>query len=453
MLKQAVSPPKVMESFFCPPPRPRAAELPGMASIEVRDLFPEIAPGIYLRGEDLSAVRKATENALAGIDMSMIKTQDTLNILCSEHGFSILEGKPYAEMLRTIRDTVQEKTGCQKIRLRIGVGPTQEGKEIIREHGLDTYFDGRVAGMNPHDKGVPMETEIGTLWGVARAYNADWIIHAHYDDPREVYLHRLIGRSTKSFAMSYARLETRSIFHMNFGNRSGNFVGRAIYNSRFVQKKFAFACFLMTSPAGVIGVDADNDLLQLNPRLMKSELENYGKLLRLFGEIDECIMVLDGEKVQYYLQAGGLTSGNLLYAHLDFLDLQVGSPENKIGSSINPAIKALVVNNVWTMFFLDLPRRIPTILVGQDMADRFIFDPTSPQMTEHAKVEENLAAAIDTAGRVANTGKVIVFDNSYGSINLSPSMGEFLVNKAPEVSRKVDEALLPMWLRQRGIDP
>ena len=32
-------------------------------------------------------------------------------------------------------------------------------------------------------------------------------------------------------------------------------------------------------------------------------------------------------------------------------------------------------------------------------------------------------------------------------------MGEFLVNKAPEVSRKVDEALLPMWLRQRGIDP
>jgi len=70
---------------------------------------------------------------------------------------------------------------------------------------------------------------------------------------------------------------------------------------------------------------------------MKSERKNYGKLLRLFGEIDQCIMVLDGEKV--------------------------------------------------------------------------------------------------------------------GSINLSPSMGEFLVNRAPEVSQKVDEVLLPMWLRQRGIDP
>lgn len=74
-------------------------------------------------------------------------------------------------------------------------------------------------------------------------------------------------------------------------------------------------------------------------------------------------------------------------------------------------------------------------------------------MIEHAKVEETLAAAIDKAGRTAGTDKVIVFDNSYGSINLSPSMGEFLEDKAPEVSRKVDEDLLPMWLRQRGIDP
>jgi hypothetical protein len=46
-----------------------------------------------------------------------------------------------------------------------------------------------------------------------------------------------------------------------------------------------------------------------------------------------------------------------------------------------------------------------------------------------------------------------VFDGSFGSINLSPSMAEFMLKKAPEVSRNVDEELLPKWLRQRGIDP
>jgi hypothetical protein len=32
-------------------------------------------------------------------------------------------------------------------------------------------------------------------------------------------------------------------------------------------------------------------------------------------------------------------------------------------------------------------------------------------------------------------------------------MAQLLIDKAPEVSRKVDEELLPMWLKQRGIDP
>ena len=149
MLKDAAAPPRIVESLFCAPPRPRAAELPGIVSLEVKDLFPDIAPGIYLKGEDLSAVRLATENALAGIDMSMIKSQDTVNILCSEHGFSIMEGKPYAQMLRTIRDVVKAKAGCEKIRLRIGVGPRQEGKEIIQEHSLSEHFRGRVASMTP----------------------------------------------------------------------------------------------------------------------------------------------------------------------------------------------------------------------------------------------------------------------------------------------------------------
>jgi hypothetical protein len=48
---------------------------------------------------------------------------------------------------------------------------------------------------------------------------------------------------------------------------------------------------------------------------------------------------------------------------------------------------------------------------------------------------------------------VIVFDGNFGHINCSPSMARFLLEKAPEVGRKVDEELLPMWLNQRGMDP
>jgi hypothetical protein len=32
-------------------------------------------------------------------------------------------------------------------------------------------------------------------------------------------------------------------------------------------------------------------------------------------------------------------------------------------------------------------------------------------------------------------------------------MAEFMLKKAPKIASEVDEELLPMWLKQRGIDP
>jgi hypothetical protein len=32
-------------------------------------------------------------------------------------------------------------------------------------------------------------------------------------------------------------------------------------------------------------------------------------------------------------------------------------------------------------------------------------------------------------------------------------MGEFLMEKAPEISRDVEQSRLPLWMSQRGIDP
>jgi len=466
MLKEAVSPPTIMRSVYGPEPRQRAAQLPGIVSLGVKELFPDIAEEIYLQGNDLSAVRKGTEDALAGVNMGMIKPQDTVNLLCSEHGFLILGGEPYAEMLRTIKDVVEERTGCKNIRLRVAAGGgLKESKELIQYYKFDQYFNRRATGITSLDKGVPIETEIGTLYGVARAYDADWFIHAHYGDLRELYWHRLINRALKPFAMSYARLETRGVYHFNFGPRSSNFVQKAIFDSPFVQQRFTFGCFLMTSPAGIIGIDADNDLHRFDRRLTATILNSYGKLLRLFAEIEECIAVLDAGRWPPYVHAGGMNFGNLVNAKLDYFDLETipagtgfalfekspGAPKVK---AVNPSIKALVINHMWTgMMCTELPMSIPTTVVGRDLADMLMTDPSNPEFMSFAVTAESLQTAMEFARRVAGTDNVIVFDGSFGNINLSPPMAEFLLKKAPEVSRNVDEELLPRWLRQRGIDP
>ena len=448
MLNTAVQPPNIMASVLGPElPRQRAADLPGIVSLEVSRLFPDIPKEIYLRGDDLSAVRMATENALAGVDMSMIRPQDSVNLLCSEHGFGILGGEPYAEMLRTIKDVVEERTGCRlRLRFCVGGGMT-EAREMIPYFNLDQYFEGRIKATHPFDRGVPIETEIGTLYGLARVYDADWIIHVHYDDPRELYLHRLIDRSLKSFTMSYARFETRSVYHMNFGTLSSNIVPRAIFESPFVQEKYAFSCVQVTSPTGITGVDADNNHEQLNQRLIRNTLTGYGKLIRLFAEIDECVAILDAGRWPWYLHAGGLTSGNLFEAPIDYLDLEVGS-STQSSHSLNPAVKALVVNHSWRENFVILAMVYPTFI-----ADREVAKGLSHRVANHATVAENLGEALELSYQKTGTDKAIVFDGSYGSINLSPALGEFLLEKAPQVSRKVEEELLPMWLRQRGMEP
>ena len=227
MITPATEPPHFMKSVYGPEPRvSRAASLPGMVSLKVRELFPEMDPEIYLHGGDLSAIRKATEETLKNVDMDRIKPEHTVNLLCSEHGFSILGGEPYVEMLKTIKDVVEARTGC-KVRLRAAMyRGFREAEEVIEHYNLEKHF-GKVIGTGPWDKGVAIDTEIGTMYAVAKLFDADWFIHAYYDDLRELYFHRLINRTLKSFAMSYARLETRSAFHFAFLTRGRQYPGPA----------------------------------------------------------------------------------------------------------------------------------------------------------------------------------------------------------------------------------
>ena len=465
MLKKA-SPSFIRKSVYGPEPRQRAAELSWIGALEVRELFPDVPEEIYIEGGDVSVIRKATQEALNNVNMNMIRPEHTVNILSSQYGFQIMGGDAYTEMIKTIKDIVEERTGCKNIRLRVAAGfRIREPIEIIQHHKLDQYFEGRVRGVRSLDKGVPIETDIGTLYGVAKVYDADWIIHAHHGELRELDMHRMINRAIKPFAMSYARMETRGVAHINFGPRSSNFIARVIFESQFVQSKFTFGCFLLTSPQGIIGVDAGNDLYELDQKLLKIAFKSYGKIRELLSEIKECIAVMDATGEPRYMIGGGTTFGNLTEAEQDLFDLDEipvslgyglyerppGAPKIK---SVNPAIKALVINHMWLgVPQMELPTHIPTIVVGRDLADILSADPMNHDFMRYVVTSENLETAMAFARSIAKTDNVIVFDGSFGAVTLSSSLAEYMLKKAPEVSRRVDEELMPKWLRQRGIDP
>jgi hypothetical protein len=465
MLNKA-KPSYIRKSIYGPEPKMRAGDLPGIQALEIRELFPDVPHEIFLEGGDLSVIREATKEALKKVKMDMIRPKDTVNILSSQYGFQIMGGEAYTEMIKTIKDIVEEKTGCKNIRLRVAAGfRIREPEEIIQHYKLDQYFKGQARPVRTIDKGVPIETEIGTLYGMAKIYDADWIIHAHHGELRELDMHRMINRAIKPFAMSYARMETRGVAHINFGPRSSNVICRVIFNSPFVQKKFTFGCFLLTSPEGITGVDASNDILELDRRLMILAFKSYGKIRELYNEIKECIAVMDATGEPRYMIGGGMTFGNLTEAELDLFDLDAipvslgyglyerppGAPKLK---SVNPAIKALVINHMWTgVPQLELPTHIPTIVVGRDLADILAADPMNHDFMRYVVTAENLETAMEFARKTAKTDNIIVFDGCFGAITLSPPLAELLIKKAPDVNRRVDQELMPKWLRQRGIDP
>jgi len=449
----------------------RVSELPGMTSLPLKELFPSLPDVIFPGGRGLEAVREATKDALQRVDMSKIKPEHSVNILGSHHGFTLLGGEPYAEMLKIIRDVVEERTGCKNIRLRAGVGLRfRETEEYIKRYGLDVHFHGKALGIAPIDEGIPIETEIGTLYGIKRAYDADWIIHAHNSDVREVHFHREVDRAVKPFAMSYARIETRSTYHHNIGPRAANFIARAIFDSPFVQGKFAFASFLTVAPNGITGVDADSDLYALNERVTEIGCRHYGKMMTLFGEIDECIAALDFPAPAVYVFSAGVIYANFAGANTDLFDLEMPLPPytwyteafyGKAGRPLlegipplNPAIKMCVHNYAWIgypcAFFTE---HIPTVVVGQEQAELFNRDQQNLDYMKHAVLAETTEGAMEFAYKTAGTRNVIIFDGAMGGINLSGPLADLLLKKAPEVERRVEEVLLPKWLRQREMDP
>lgn len=449
MIRPAVSPPPLGPSKFAygrQAPSMRAADLPEICSVQVQDLFPDIPDPIHRHGEDITPVRAAARRALASVDMSKIQPGDSVNVLCSEHGFGMMGGQAYAELIKTVRDEIAERTGTTRIKLALSsAASTFEQDEIIPRFGLDEHFQGKTFAFGPYDPGIAIDTEIGRLYGIRKAYAAKWLVHVHYDDPREVHFHHVNGRLLKSFTMSYARMETRSIFHTNFPTRSANIVPRAIYESDYIRARWGFSAVLSTSPTGTMGVDADNDLIALDRRTTSLMLRRYGKMLELFNTVGDCFAVADDTRWLPYQHAGGLTACALFEGGHDHLDLDFPTQPPAIVDKrpIGGPVKAIVMNYAWKLF------ATADVTIAAD--ERVGRDLTRIHPDQRVIVARDLSDAVRIAAEVSGTDKGIVFDGCYGSINMTRPMAEHLMAMAPEVTQRVDEELLPKWLSQRGL--
>jgi len=459
----ALMPPTFMPSVYGPSLRTHVATLPSMTSVDVRELFPGIPPAITSGDPaDLERVRATTRASLANVDMSKITPDSSVNILASEHGFGLMGGWPYAEMVKTLREVVVEHTGCRDVRLRLAIyRGFQEADEVREYFGFDEAFDGKVKGLGPFDRGVQVDTVIGPMYLVQRAFDADLFIHAYYDDPREMYFNRLLYKSFKSFCMSYARFETRSVYHSLFGNRSGSIIPRALFDSEYIQAKYTFSSVLRTAPTGVIGIDATDDLYAIDRRITRSHLATYGRMQRLFAEIGPCVAVWDGGRWGYYLHAGGVIFGVLLTSGLDAFDLDVPvvagfmqEPGNPVNFTRNKSVRGIVVNQAWVgagIPYITMPFSSPMYIVGDEQAALWRQDSANPLLIDRAAVVPDIEAGMALACERGDTDKIVVFDGSYGHITCNQVAAHLLRDRAPSVDEHVERELLPKWLAQRGL--
>jgi hypothetical protein len=447
----------------------RAADLPGMSSLTVRELIPSIPVPLFPSEHGVEAIRQATRDSLNGVDMTKIKPGDSVNILASHHGFTLYGGTAYAEMIKVTRDVITERTGTKDIRLRAGVGLRfRETEEYIKKFGLDQHFNGKAMGMTPIDEGFPIQTEFGTLFGLKRAYDAKWVIHAHNNDLRELHNHRMINRIIKPFAMSYARMETRSTYHQNFGPRSANIIPRAVFTSDFVQSKFVFSVMLNVAPSGIAEVSANNDLLKQDEYMAVDTLRWYGKLLALLEHIDQCNVIVDGPMPIGYMRAGGIVYDNFAGLSVDEFDLDQGFPPfsryseayfDELGHRLiekipplNPAVKWMINNYCMSglpcTFF---SQHVPTVVVGRAMVNHMNADPQNPQYMKYAVMTEGLQEAVDFVTRVSGTSNILVFDGAANGFNMTEPLADLLRSKVSGIEEKVEGELLPKWCRQRGL--
>jgi hypothetical protein len=207
-------------------------------------------------------------------------------------------------------------------------------------------------------------------------------------------------------------------------------------------------------------VHGDNDLDALDKRLAVNVLRNYGTLMRMLAEVDECLALFDGHGCSVYTYGGGIAFDNLLCADTDFLDLDnlallsVGSERKGDGLTMgsNPAIRAIVINymagGVPQQFIWD---HYPVHVAGDQVYRWLLSDPSNTYLEKRATPHADLATAVAAASEQHGTENLMIFDYTAGAFRLSEKLGRHLLDRAPEVVAAVESEYLPKWLEQRDL--
>lgn len=461
MIHPVQEPAEYMPSEYCNTPEMHARDLPGMVSVNMKELFPSLPEACYTRdGDDIEVIVQKTREALANVDMSDITPETSVNIVCAEHGFCLCGGKPYIEMIKTLREVVLERTGCIDLRLRVVMWRTpKECTEAIEYYNLNEEFDNNVGYSWAYDKAIPIETRIGTMYGLEKCYDADKIILAYYDDPREVYAHRMYRKSFKAFTMNMARNETRAMYHQTIGKGHGptgglsSIIPTSIYDSDFVQSKWAFACFMTSSPAGIDGIVADKDLYKIDDYLDTRSLKNFAYPLTLYRSLENVNAIVEGGRWHFYIHGGGLISGVMVNGGRDHFDLDDTGP---IKSPLAPGLRSYIINQCWYGISNPYGGMLPTILVGDELTENITMKDTMSHqyfnLLPMSKSVKTLPEAIEYTTEISNGAGYLIFDGSFGFVNCSRSIAEEMIEKAPAIIEKVDNELYPKYMKQRGLE-
>lgn len=442
----------------------RAADLPGMTALPIRALMPDLPETIWSEDahfgtQSVEEVRVRTREQVAAMDWSMIGEGKMVNIVANPHGFQLC-GMAYVAMLEEIAEHVRTQRGA-RTRLRIAESMGHiENPDWVKIYDLAARF-GEVEECPQIGAGAKVETKLGDMYVTKKLFDAPHFIHTHVTEMREGYLHRMLDRLLKPFGMAYARLETRSAYHFGFGPRTGQIVSRAIFESEYIQKRYTGTVVLDTTSEGVVGVHGRNDLRALDRMLATNVMRNYGMVMRILGEIEDCVVVFDDHGCGVYTYAGGIAFDNMLCADVDFMDLdnlsllavdRHDSSEPGLTMGKNNAIKGIVINymagGVPQQFLWD---NYPIHIVGEQVYKWLLNDPSNTYIERTARKAATLDEAIATACREGGTENVIVFDRTPGAFRVSRKLGEHMLARAPDVLKKVEEHYLPKWLRQRGL--
>lgn len=441
----------------------RAADLPGVVALPVRELVPNLPKPIWSQIEnfgptDLAVLRQQAREVVQGMDWSAIEKRKTVHLLANPHGFSY-SGEGYVAMLEEIAEYLHtERNARVKLRIAESMGHI-ENPDWVSIFDLKNRFDDvkEVPQIGPGSK---IGTRLGDMYVSKGLFRAPYFVHTHVTDLREAYLHRMVDRLYKPFGMSYARLETRSAYHFGYGPRTGQMVSRAVFESDFIQQRYVGTVVLNTTSEGVIGVEGDNDLRALDRRLAEGMLRNYGTLMRLLGEIEECIPIFDGHGCSVYTYSGGLTFSNLLYADTDFFDLDNLALSAHRSSETDPglfmgggdAIKAIVINYMAGGVPYHSSLKHFSLHVASQQAYKWLInEPSNCYVEDLATVHDGLGKAVQAARDETGCEELMIFDYTPGAFRVTEGLAQHLLERAPRVVENVERNLLPKWMAQRKL--